>query len=75
MKISLAGKIALVTGSTGGIGLAIAKGLAAAGAETIVNGRSKDKVDRVIAELKRALPEASCGASRRMSPMPPAATR
>ena len=58
MNISFAGKIALVTGSTSGIGLAIVRGLAAAGAETIVNGRSKDKVDRVVAELKRALPEA-----------------
>jgi len=58
MKISFAGKTALVTGSTGGIGLAIAKGLAAAGAETIINGRSKDKVDSAVAALKRVLPEA-----------------
>jgi len=58
MNISLSGKIALVTGSTSGIGLAIAKGLAAAGAETIVNGRTKDKVERTLADLKRALPEA-----------------
>ncbi len=58
MNISLAGKIALVTGSTSGIGLAIAKGLAAAGAETIVNGRTKDKVDRAVADLARAVPAA-----------------
>jgi NAD(P)-dependent dehydrogenase (short-subunit alcohol dehydrogenase family) len=58
MNISLAGKIALVTGSTGGIGLAVARGLAGAGAETIVNGRSKDKVERAVAALKRALPQA-----------------
>ncbi|MEZ5830825.1 MAG: SDR family oxidoreductase [Dongiaceae bacterium] len=58
MNIAFEGKIALVSGSTSGIGLAIAKGLAAAGAETIVNGRAKDKVDRVVADLKRALPEA-----------------
>lgn len=58
MNISLTAKIALVTGSTSGIGLAIARGLAAAGAETIVNGRSKDKVERTLADLKRALPEA-----------------
>ncbi len=58
MHISFAGKIALVTGSTGGIGLAIARGFAAAGAQTIVNGRSKDKVGRTVADLKRALPEA-----------------
>src|SRR5512134_2264846 len=58
MNISLTGKIALVTGSTSGIGLAIAKGLAAAGAETIVNGRTQDKVDRVVADLARAAPGA-----------------
>ena len=59
MQISFAGKIALVTGSTSGIGLAVARGLAAAGAETIVNGRARDKVERVVADLTRALPEAT----------------
>jgi NAD(P)-dependent dehydrogenase (short-subunit alcohol dehydrogenase family) len=59
MNISLAGKTALVTGSTSGIGLAIAKGLAAAGAETIVNGRSPDKVEHAAADLRRALPAAT----------------
>jgi NAD(P)-dependent dehydrogenase (short-subunit alcohol dehydrogenase family) len=58
MQISFTGRIALVTGSTSGIGLAVAKGLAAAGAETIINGRSKAKVDETVAALKRALPEA-----------------
>ena len=58
MDITFNGKIALVTGSTSGIGLAIARGLAAGGAETIVNGRTKDKVDKVVAEIKRALPDA-----------------
>jgi NAD(P)-dependent dehydrogenase (short-subunit alcohol dehydrogenase family) len=38
MKIDLSDKTALVTGSTAGIGRAIAKGLAAAGASVIVNG-------------------------------------
>ena len=37
MNIDLSGKVALVTASTGGIGFAIAKGLAASGAEAIVN--------------------------------------
>jgi NAD(P)-dependent dehydrogenase (short-subunit alcohol dehydrogenase family) len=59
MNISLSGKTALVTGSTNGIGLAIAKGLAAAGAETIVNGRSPDKVERTAADLRRAHPSAT----------------
>jgi NAD(P)-dependent dehydrogenase (short-subunit alcohol dehydrogenase family) len=58
MNISLTGKTALVTGSTNGIGFAIAKGLAAAGADTIVNGRSQDKVERAAAELRRAAPGA-----------------
>ncbi len=58
MNLSFAGKSALITGSTSGIGLATARGLAAAGADTIINGRSKDKVERVIADLRGALPQA-----------------
>ena len=46
MKIELAGRTALVTASTAGIGLAIAQGLAAAGARVILNGRSTDSVER-----------------------------
>ena len=41
MKIDLTGKLAVVTGSTAGIGLAIAKGLAASGAAVVINGRSE----------------------------------
>jgi NAD(P)-dependent dehydrogenase (short-subunit alcohol dehydrogenase family) len=51
MKIDLTGKTAIVTGSTGGIGFAIAKGLAEAGATVIVNGRSQAAVDNALAEL------------------------
>lgn len=58
MNITFAGKIALVTGSTSGIGLAIARGFAAAGAETIVNGRTRERVEKAVADLRRALPEA-----------------
>ncbi|CCE06905.1 putative short-chain dehydrogenase [Bradyrhizobium sp. STM 3843] len=54
MHIDLSGKTALVTGSTAGIGLAIAKGLAASGAEVIVNGRSRDRVDAAVAQIKAA---------------------
>ena len=39
MQIDLGGKTAIVTGSTGGIGFAIAKGLAEAGAAVVLNGR------------------------------------
>ena len=56
MNIDLKGKTALVTGSTSGIGHAIAKGLAATGASVVVNGRTKDKVDTAAAALAKAVP-------------------
>lgn len=52
MKIDLTGKTALVSGSTAGIGLAIAKGLAASGASVVVNGRKQATVDTAIAAVK-----------------------
>lgn len=51
MKIELSGKTALVTGSTQGIGLAIAEGLAAAGARVVVNGRSAGRVDEAVSRI------------------------
>jgi NAD(P)-dependent dehydrogenase (short-subunit alcohol dehydrogenase family) len=57
MKIDLSGKTALVTGSTSGIGHAIAKGLAGAGASVVVNGRTQAKVDTAVAALAKALPD------------------
>ena len=51
MKIDLSGKTALVTGSTSGIGHAIAKGLASAGADVVVNGRGQAKVDAAVTAL------------------------
>lgn len=51
MKIDLSGKIALVTGSTAGIGFAIARGLHDAGAEVIINGRTTQKVEAAVARL------------------------
>jgi NAD(P)-dependent dehydrogenase (short-subunit alcohol dehydrogenase family) len=56
MKIDLKGKTVLVTGSTSGIGHAIALGLAAAGAEVVVNGRTQAKVDTAVAEIAKAAP-------------------
>ncbi|HEV7407330.1 MAG TPA: SDR family oxidoreductase [Bradyrhizobium sp.] len=56
MKIDLTGKTALVTGSTSGIGHAIAKGLASAGASVVVNGRTQAKVDAAVAALAKAVP-------------------
>jgi NAD(P)-dependent dehydrogenase (short-subunit alcohol dehydrogenase family) len=46
MNFQLEGKSALVTGSTAGIGLAIATALAKEGAAVIVNGRTQERVDR-----------------------------
>lgn len=56
MKIDLSGKAALITGSTSGIGHAIARGLALAGANVVVNGRSQAKVDAAVAALAGAAP-------------------
>ena len=47
----LQGRIALVTGSSGGIGRALAAGLAQAGARVVVNGRAADKVAATVAEI------------------------
>jgi NAD(P)-dependent dehydrogenase (short-subunit alcohol dehydrogenase family) len=58
MKIDLSGKTALVTGSTSGIGHAIARGLAAAGAEVVVNGRTQAKVDAAVAGIGKVVPHA-----------------
>jgi NAD(P)-dependent dehydrogenase (short-subunit alcohol dehydrogenase family) len=51
MKIDLSGKVALVTGSTEGIGFAIARGLQEAGAQVVINGRTQQKVDAALARL------------------------
>ncbi|MEI9900002.1 MAG: SDR family NAD(P)-dependent oxidoreductase [Hyphomicrobium sp.] len=56
MIIDLNGKTALVTGSTEGIGRAIAKGLAAAGAEVVLNGRKPEKVEAAVAKLVAEVP-------------------
>jgi NAD(P)-dependent dehydrogenase (short-subunit alcohol dehydrogenase family) len=58
MKIDLSGKTALVTGSSSGIGHAVAKGLSAAGADVVVNGRSQGKVDAAVAAIARSVPGA-----------------
>jgi NAD(P)-dependent dehydrogenase (short-subunit alcohol dehydrogenase family) len=52
MIIDLSGKTAIVTGSTGGIGLAIARGLADAGASVVVCGREAGRVDAALARLR-----------------------
>jgi NAD(P)-dependent dehydrogenase (short-subunit alcohol dehydrogenase family) len=57
MNIDLTGKKALVTGSTAGIGFAIAQGLDRAGAEVFVNGRTQDRVDRAIQNFHKNNPK------------------
>ena len=52
MDLHLEGKLALVSGSTAGIGLAIAAALTREGARVIVNGRTGPAVDGVVAKLK-----------------------
>ena len=48
----LTGKRALITGSSQGIGLGLAEGLAGAGAEIILNGRNRAKLDSAVAALQ-----------------------
>lgn len=48
----LSGRVALVTGGNGGIGLGMAKGLAGAGATVVIAGRNKAKADTALAELR-----------------------
>jgi NAD(P)-dependent dehydrogenase (short-subunit alcohol dehydrogenase family) len=58
MDLHLRDKLALVSGSTKGIGHAIAVGLAREGSHVIVNGRSQQSVDGALAALRGRVPEA-----------------
>ncbi len=58
MKIDLTGKKAVVSGSTAGIGYAIALGLADAGAAIVINGRTDASVDAAVSAAKKRLPHA-----------------
>ena len=58
MKFDLNGKTALVTASSGGIGLEIARSLAAEGAKVIINGRAPASVDKAVADVRAGLPAA-----------------
>jgi len=63
MRIDLKGKTALVTGSSAGIGRAIAHGLAAAGARVFINGRREATVQAAVNQLRAGLPGADVQAA------------
>lgn len=56
MIINLKGHRAIVTGSTAGIGRATAEGLARAGASVVVSGRSSERVDAAVSQMREAFP-------------------
>ncbi|MET8347694.1 SDR family NAD(P)-dependent oxidoreductase [Streptomyces microflavus] len=59
MRIDLTGKKAVVTGSSQGIGLAIATGLAAAGAEVVLTGRGQERLDAAARTLRAEVADAA----------------
>lgn len=58
MNLQLQNKTALVTGSTAGIGFAIAQQLAAEGANVYINGRTQQRIDEAIEQIKAGTPNA-----------------
>jgi NAD(P)-dependent dehydrogenase (short-subunit alcohol dehydrogenase family) len=56
VDLRLAGKPALVTGSTAGIGFAIARLLAIEGAHVYLDGRTQERVDTAVTEIRRHCP-------------------
>lgn len=59
MDLGLTGKTAVVTGSTAGIGLAIAKALAEEGASVVVNGRTEARVASAIQHIRQKVTSAN----------------
>lgn len=67
MKLDLTGKVAVVSGSTSGIGQGIAAGLAKAGATVVVVGRKQSGVDDAMAAIAAQTPQRHCAAWWRIS--------
>ncbi|MEU5852950.1 SDR family NAD(P)-dependent oxidoreductase [Saccharopolyspora shandongensis] len=63
MRIDLSEKTALVTGSSAGIGFSIARGLAGAGADVVVNGRSEQTVTAAVDKIRQEVPDAAVRAA------------
>jgi NAD(P)-dependent dehydrogenase (short-subunit alcohol dehydrogenase family) len=57
MDLKIKNKIALITGSTQGIGFATARKLCEESAQIIINGRNKDKVEKTVEKLKKEFPQ------------------
>ncbi|UKA50928.1 SDR family oxidoreductase [Arthrobacter sp. FW305-123] len=62
MDLGIAGKTALVAASTGGLGLAVARALAAEGVRVVIVGRRRDRAKEIVAELQAAYGSGSLGA-------------
>jgi NAD(P)-dependent dehydrogenase (short-subunit alcohol dehydrogenase family) len=62
MEISLAGKVALVTGASKGIGKAIASSMAASGAKVMINSRKLDQLEAAAAEMSGEVEVFACNA-------------
>src|SRR5580692_4518382 len=58
MNFGLQGKLAVVSGSTAGIGLAIATALASEGARVIINGRTEERVSAALEKIRERVPSA-----------------
>src|SRR5438034_3549083 len=58
VDLQLKGKVALVTGSTAGIGFAIGSSLAGEGATVIINGRSEKRIGDAITMIRQKHPQA-----------------
>ncbi len=60
MNLNFNGQKAFITGSTSGIGFAIAKSLASLGCEVVLNGRTQESVNKALVKLREELPETHC---------------